>query len=580
MAKAKNTEYSASEIWKEYENSKDYLERYDYYKIAEDCWRFYQGDQWHGLQVPNGQDKPPILNIIKPIIKYKVGTVNSNGYTINYSPLGYYAEYENNNEVCNILNKFAAKEWERLKYETKLWKHSTRAAVSGDSYAYFIYNEKTGQIEDSFIDNVSIHFADEQQADIQKQKYIIIKERLLVSQIRKMARDSGVSEEDISLIMSDSDTSKQIGDKAKYEVSQTDEDGKTTLLTKLFKDENGYVHIIKSTEHCIVKPDMPILSANGKRGLKVYPIAHLIWTEEYGGCRGQGDVYRLIDNQVEINKTNARYSVILKQFAFPHIVFDRTAISESKDIANLTKVGSVIGLDGNRITKINELINYLQPPALPADSFNYSNNLMSTTRELSGASDSVTGQINPEKASGLAIQAVQDAAAMPLNEQQANLKQFVEDIARIWIDMWGAYFGSVSIAEEKTTEDGQNFMDKEEADFSKLNYVIKVDVSPANPYSKYAQEQTMLNFLTAGYISFEQYVGALEDDSSAPKAKLMQIVEENKAIQQQQMQMQQAAQEQALMQEQSDSALQQALNENAQLKDAIQKLMGGANGGK
>lgn len=573
--KRNKKEYSPTQIWKEYENSKEYLEKFDYYSITEDCWRFYQGDQWHGLRVPDGQDKPPILNIIKPIIKYKVGTVNSNGFTINYSPMGYYDEYEYNGEVCNTLNKFASKEWERLKYDTKLWQHSTRAAVSGDSYAYFMYNEKTKQIDDAFIDNVSIHFADEQQPDMQKQKYIIIKERLLVSQVRKMAKENGAKEEDINLILSDSDTSEQIGDRAKYEVKQEDEDGKTILLTKLFKDDDGYVHIIKATQYCIVKHDTAILSADGKNGLKIYPIAHLMWSEEYGGCRGQGDVYRLIDNQVEINKTNARYSVILKQFAFPHIVFDKTAISESKDIANLMKVGSVIGLDGNRITKINELINYLQPPSLPADSFNYSNTLMNTTRELAGASDSVTGQINPERASGLAIQAVQDAAALPLNEQQANLKQFVEDIARIWIDMWGAYFGSVSMGQEENIN-GVSVMREAVANIANLNYIIKVDISPANPYSRYAQEQTMLNFLSAGYITFEQYVNTLEDDSSAPKAKLQQIVEENKKLQQEQMQMQQMAEQEALMQENTDSALQELLNENAQLKDAISQFTGGS----
>lgn len=575
--------YTAEQVWREFENSKDYLEKFNYYANTEDCWRFYQGDQWHGLKAPIGQDNPPILNFIKPAIKYKVGVVNANGYSINYTPQGYYEEYEANSEICEILNKFAQKEWERLKFDTKLWKHSTRAAITGDSYAYFVYNESTQQIDDSFIDNVSIHFADEQETDIQKQKYILIRERLLVSQIRKMAKENGVKEEELSLITADADTSQQIGDMAKHEVKLEDDDGKTILLTRLWKDDKGYVHILKATENVIVKPDTPILSMDGTRGLKNYPIAHLIWTEEYGGCRGQGDVLRLIDNQVEINKTNARYSIILKQFAFPHLIYDKSALTSSDDVKALLRVGSTIGLDGNRITKINELINYLQPPALPADSFNYSNTLMSTTRELIGASDSVTGQINPERASGLAIQAVQDAAALPLTEQQANLKQFVEDIARIWIDMWSAYFGRVSIAEEN-----EGGMIETVAELSNLNYVIKVDVSPANPYSKFSQEQTMLNLLSSGYINFEQYVNSLEDDSSAPKVKLQEIVNENKKLQEEQMQMQQMAdteaqrmaEQEAISQAETDTALQELLAENAQLKDALQQLMGGINGGQ
>lgn len=573
------------EIWKEYETGKKYLEQFNYYENTEECLRYYNGDQWHGLNVPNNGEVPPILNIIEPIIKYKVGTVNSNGYAIQYTPMGYEEDYMRNEELCSLLNQYALTEWERLKLDSKLWTHTTRAAVTGDSYAYFMYDTENDQIVDEFIDNVSILFADEQQTDIQKQKYIIIQERKLVSEIKEIAKVNKVKKSDIDLITADNDTEKIMGDKAKEEI-KADDDGKTTLLTKFWK-EDGVVHMIKSTKNVIVHPDTAIIGEGAEVGMRLYPIAHFRWKEEHGACRGQGDVLRLINNQREINKANARYSIILKQFAMPHIVYDNTAISD-EEADKITTIGAKISVDGNRMSKINDLINFLQPPQISSESWSYAQTLLETTRNLAGAADAVTGNIDPTRASGVAIQAVQDAAALPLNDQQASLKQFVEDVARIWIDIWQIYKGIMTVGHPSPVLDemgmplmdeyGQEIINMERRDFdiTNLNYVVKVDVSPSNPYSKYSQEQTLLNFLTGGLISFEDYVEALPDDASAPKSKLQRIVDKQKMNMM--ASQEQLAMEQMQMQQNQDNiaAMQGLMQENAKLKAALAEVGNGS----
>lgn len=569
------------EIWREYENGKKYLEQYNYYENTEECLRYYNGDQWHGLKVPNNGEVPPILNIIEPVIKYKVGTVNSNGYAIQYTPMGYEEDYMRNEALCSLLNQYAMTEWERLKMDSKLWTHTTRAAITGDSYAYFMFDTEQDCIVDEMIDNVSILFADEQQPDIQKQKYIIVQERKLVSEIKEIAKANKVKKADMDLITSDDDTEKIMGDKAKKEV-KNDEDGKAILLTKFWK-EDGVVHMLKTTKNVIVHPDTAIIGEGAEVGMRLYPIAHFRWKEEHGACRGQGDVLRLINNQREINKANARYSIILKQFAMPHIVYDNTAISD-EEADKITTIGAKIAVEGNRMMRINELINFLQPPQISSESWSYAQTLLETTRNLAGAADAVTGNIDPTRASGVAIQAVQDAAALPLNDQQASLKQFVEDVARIWIDIWQIYKGIMTIGEPEPILDemgqpvldemGQEqiYMERRDFDITSLNYVVKVDVSPSNPYSKYSQEQTLLNFLTGGLISFEDYVEALPDDASAPKSKLQRIVDKQRS--QAMASQEQLAMEQAQMQQNQDNiaAMQSLMQENAKLKAALAEV--------
>ena len=63
----------------------------------------------------------------------------------------------------------------------------------------------------------------------------------------------------------------------------------------------------------------------------------------------------------------------------------------------------------------------------------------------------------------------------------------------------------------------------------KLSLEARVDISPQNPYSRFAQEQALQNLLGAGYITFEEYVEALDDDAASPKAKLSDIIQKRKA---------------------------------------------------
>ena len=53
---------------------------------------------------------------------------------------------------------------------------------------------------------------------------------------------------------------------------------------------------------------------------------------------------------------------------------------------------------------------------------------------------------------------------------------------------------------------------------------VRVDVSPASPYSKLAQEAGLRELFQMQAITFEEYVEALGEDASLPKAKLQDIL--------------------------------------------------------
>jgi hypothetical protein len=71
-----------------------------------------------------------------------------------------------------------------------------------------------------------------------------------------------------------------------------------------------------------------------------------------------------------------------------------------------------------------------------------------------------------------------------------------------------------------------------------LQGMVKVDITPKGAFDKYAQELSLENLLKGGYFSPELigqlkiYVKALDDDSTMPKQKLTELIEEYEEEQQ------------------------------------------------
>jgi hypothetical protein len=99
---------------------------------------------------------------------------------------------------------------------------------------------------------------------------------------------------------------------------------------------------------------------------------------------------------------------------------------------------------------------------------------------IGGAGDAATGQVDPTKTSGEAIKAARDQAAVPLNEQIAAYKQFVEDVAMLWYKMWVAY-SPQGLKVSYANEDGEQVTAIISADILRsMDIDIRIDVSPVD----------------------------------------------------------------------------------------------------
>ncbi|MDD6477047.1 MAG: hypothetical protein PUF69_04870 [Eubacteriales bacterium] len=524
----------SNKFWERYEKGLDYIRKKRLIDRTNKNWNFYSGKQWDGIE--SGSEELPFLNFIKPTIKHKVSTVSQNNMVANYSDAEGREELAEFYDKCNTL--FSAC-WERANEDLELWSTMKEAAVTGDGIQYF----GTADVGDmQRLPNTSVFYGDESQPNIQLQPYVIIQERLAVGKIKAIAEENGLSKEEIDQIVPDQETERMVGNRDEVEDSSTSDESKATCIIHLEK-KDGIVHVARATKTVVFQPEKAIrvINSDGSdgRGMTLYPLLKISWEDFPNSARGLSEVEQLIPNQLEINKTLARRSMIIKLTAYPRIAYDGTVIANPED---LEKVGAPIEMQSGGVQSVNQAIAYLNPAQSNSDPKNYADDLLSISQELSGSGETAMGNINPNRVAASAIIAIRDQAALPLNEQVAKMKTFVEDMARLWIEIWAVYNPNgldvlVERIDEKTGEKRKVLEKITKKEIDEMSPDIRVDTSQDNPWTKEAEQNWLDNVLEKGYIQFEEYIEASPEHGIVPKNKMQAILDERKAEQRRQMEL-------------------------------------------
>ena len=507
-------------IWGLFERGRNYQRMVNMLSDTDRNYRFYNGNQWDGAKL--GDVEPVQKNFIKPIVKYKVSVIHDNLYAIVYSSQNYESRtfHKEAERYCKLLNGYAAKVWEQGKMDHKGRRVTKDAAINDEGVMYVWFDKEKMLPVNDIVDKVDIFYGNENDDDIQNQPYILIQQRMHETTAKEWARDLGISEEKIEFIIGDNDTFEQAGDAAKLEV-----DNAVTVVHKFYKQDGTVHHSIATRWVTLVEDE--------DTGLSLYPFAHLVWEEKKGSARGEGEVRYLIPNQIEVNRTEIRRVLTVKYQAFPQKVADRSKISNPQD---LNRVGGVIMTNGQTVDDVHKIVGVLPPAQMSPDVVKLQEDLINVTRDLAGAGDTATGQFDPESASGRAILAVMQASQQPMTEQKESYKNFVEDLARIWLEYLIVNSeDGVLMEEEVTDENGEEYTvmtNVPQSVLIKLQASVKIDITPKGVYDRFAQEQTLENLLLQGMFSverlpeFKKYVKALPDDSVAPKPILEEIVKD------------------------------------------------------
>lgn len=517
-------EIRETSIWQLFEKGRNYHRMTGIYTDTDRNYRFYNGNQWDGANL--GGVEPVQKNFIKPIVKYKVSVIHDNLYAIIFSSQNYEspAFQREAKRYCDMLNGYAARVWEKDKMDFKGRRITKDAAINDEGIIYVDFDREQMVPVNEIIKKSDVYYGNENDDSIQAQPYILIRKRMPVVNAVELAHQLGCEGKD-DYIIGDNDTFEESGEAAKLEL-----DDMVTVVYKLYRQE-GTVRFSVATRWVTLREDMDT-------GLSLYPIAHFVWEEKEGSARGEGEVRYLIPNQIEVNKTEMRRVLTVKQQAYPQKVAVKSMIS---DPGALNSVGGTVWVHGQTVDDVHKIVGTIPPAQMSPDVVKLQEDLINVTRDLAGAGDTATGQVNPESASGRAILAVQQASQAPMTEQKESYKNFIEDLANIWLEYLIVHSGDGVMLEEKVKDasgkDIYRVVQVPQRMLKKLQAAVKIDVTPKSVYDRFAQEQTLENMLLGGLFSaqrlqeFEAYVNALDDDSVAPKQKLLEIIERMKGEQ-------------------------------------------------
>lgn len=513
-------EIKETPIWTLYEKGRNYHRMTGIYTDTDKNYRFYNGNQWGGAKL--GDVEPVQKNFIKAIVKYKVAVIHDNLYGIVYSSNNFEnTEFRQEAErYTDILNRYASRVWEKDKMDFKGRKVTKDSAINDEGIIYVNFDQEKQLPVNEIVKKNDIYYGNENDDDIQLQPYILIRKRMPVVNARDLARAEGLSEEKLEFIIGDNDTFEESGEASKLEV-----DDMVTIVYKMYK-KDGTVHFSIASRWLTIVDDVDT-------GLSIYPVAHFNWEEKEGSARGEGEVRYLIPNQIEVNRTEVRRVLTVKYQAYPQKVVDTSKVSNP---SALNTVGGTIRTNGTPVDDVRKIVGTIPPAQMSPDVKMLQEDLINVTRDLAGAGDTATGQVDPESASGRAILAVQQASQAPMTEQKETYKNFIEDIARIWLEYLIVYSKDginmeEEVIDEETGEETVQIVRVPQSVLEQLQATVKIDITPKSVYDRFAQEQTIENLLTQGFFSaqrvgeLEIYAKVLDDDSVAPKVKILEAIE-------------------------------------------------------
>ena len=539
-------------------NQRLYPSQYD---LVETNTEFFFGNQWRNLpDTPEINRLPhPTFNIIKRIVTLFIANLTSSKVTIRVEPLAASALpaalQENEDDPVKYANALLDNLMEKLKMEFRFRQALCAGAITGDFAAHFWFDpdarpffpdpapaasgtQYEGEIRMELVPGINVMFGNPNNRNVEDQPYILLVGRAMTRELREEARRNRRYGGDPNSIEPDSETQDMSGD-GKIELEADAEDGKTLYIImyekKSGKDGKTTIFATKATKTGIVYRDV-------NTRLSFYPLAWGNWERYEQRYHGRALVTGVIDNQISINLLAASMVRHLQQTAFPKIVYNRALLSSWSN-----RIGESIGV--NKVPpgmRLSEIVQAIPVPEMSAQIHQTLNEIVSLTKECLGATDSLTGDVNPTNTSATMI--VMTNSEVPLENIRAEMYEWAEDIGRILLDMAGTYYGKryVEVLREVVDlipgPDGLAQIDPvthtfrtmrrkvrlaEMFDFSRLkdmSFSLRINAGGTTYFNEIARTQTLDNLYQRNIITREQYLKRLPDNLILDKEELLEEI--------------------------------------------------------
>jgi len=517
------TDNLSGEVERQYTDGLSYKRRMGFLDKWPEQARFKAGDQWPAPTQLTKSMPRPVFNVIKMVEGHKCANVMSEQIKMMFSTM----EMDDNtqdDDSGDLFSRYSDTTWERIKQDELNEEALDICANTGTvAWHYFFDISKKGgkkhpwigEMEGEIIDPINIFFSNPQQRQVQKQRYIIISSREDISKVKADAKANGMSKEMLSQIKPDKDTQDEGYDAAKIEVNDK---GKATVLTRYWKGEDGKIYFCKVASGLTIKKPT-------STHLSLYPIAVMQWDRRKKCIFGIGDTEGLIPNQKSINVLVAMQIFSVQLTGWPKLVYRSGAIDPSK-ITN--RPGEMI--EDKSAPGMGDGVKYMNPGNISGAAANLVEQILNYTRQMTGANDAATGNMSSADLNATAIMLLQKAAGIPIESIKRRFYSVVEDIGRIWEDIWKVKYNigrQVMLKDDEGEEYPEFFKGTEHQD---KEMRLKIDIGPSSTYSESLMLSSLDKFLDRGDITFEQYLKFAPKNVVPYRDRLQKELDEGKGI--------------------------------------------------
>ena len=383
--------------------------------------RFYHGDQWHGAKV--GADRPLVrYNLIKRIGEYKAASVSSRENKVDFFLQG---DHLLSNALCGWYRTASA----NMRLD-KLYKDVLKNAyISGtgvlytywDTSAasgYFADKDKRIPIMGDIVSEVlrieNVDFADPFERDVQKQRFVLVLQKLPIQRVAEEAEKFGADEDTVRSIKPEDDTDR------------------ITVITKFYK-KSGMVFAIRVCKNAVIRKEWCL-------GVSRYPLSVMQWENENGSIYGSSEITSLIPNQIAINRMITAQVWAIMMMGMPIMLVNGDLI----DSPVTNEPGQILSFCGSP-EDFSGAIKYVSPPDFSGGFNENITALINNTLNMSGVSSAVLGELDLNNAS--LMDKIQNSFRVSLDAVATRYEAFVEDTAAIFAEFFLNFYSGRPVSD-------------------------------------------------------------------------------------------------------------------------------------
>ncbi len=582
-------EERVSKLWTDFENGQAYQKSIGIASQIPINVDFYEGRQWAAKTESTKHIPRPVVNITKFIAKNKKSSICG-------SPVSIVFTSNRNPDLATKLTEFNKTIENEMEMDEIRNKKAQEGVVKGTGIVHYYWDaeakgeigEFEGGVRAEIIDPLNTFFANPQERDEQKQKWIMIASRVEVSAAKAMLSDK----------YKDCESLVEADDAEFFYTKEQEQDGTAlcTVLTRYYKKDGEvyYERAVKKTmlhdgiamtpnaeeitdeevfgeeteetsenktrndektsdKEDIVKmddgedklQDKAIKSENKERKKKftLYPISVYNYELREKSIYGISEVEEIIPNQKALNFTFMMQMLAIQNLAWGKWIVKAGALKQKINNApgQVLTDHTPYGVKG--ISRSDE-------PPISNIPVAFADSLMSVTRVVSGSTEVMTGEAQTSGQSGQAIANLQAQALKPIQELRDRYLRSCKKEAKIIKQFYELFYQGKEF-EYKNQEN--QFIDEKfyGEEMSGTQFDISIEAGAGTPYSETLVISLLTEYLQAGYIDYQTYLELLPAQVASFKATLLKKVQEGSINQIKQMQEQLVALQQQVQQYQS-----------------------------